>query len=541
VDKKSRNKSWLKKLIYVLLIAEISYVVLLNAALQLPLTQTLINKIKPEKFHISWESAWTWYPFRVHVRNASGNGQARSQQWEFEVESVSASIDILPLIFKRVWIDDLQVSDARYYQRPRLKPGKDYSAVKDFFPPISGREITTAITTPKKKKRAWHVDIEDIELNGQYDYWIMQFKGQAKGTLKADLDVVSRGGLFSLSIPDVNLELGTHYVNGTHEMLRHGRISGELGLAPMVPKENKGIRMLPYVSADADINIDVNSLAFIKLFVRGFNAMKIDGTGLVDGRLHLEKGRVLEGTGLSIDADNIHVNLLSLNIEGDGAIDIEMCPEPGGVLDLKVSYNDLLVNHDNDEEPMLVGQGLELSFQSDGTLFAADDVTDSTKKMSLDIEGLSVPDLALFQRYLPNKWPLQLHGGNGDLHGSVSLSNDAANVDLRVTSETAEIGTGQYRFSTNLDVALKINNPSLRSSPTYISGSYIKLSGASLVREGEVESKPWHAEFTVENGNYSMFDKDDKADKERVIDLFKMLGESDANQLLGDSNGSMEI
>ena len=541
MDKKSKNKSRLKKLIYVLLIVEISYVVVLNAALQLPVTQTLINKIKPEKFHISWESAWTWYPFRVHVQNATGNGQARSQQWEFEVESVSASIDILPLIFKRVWINDVQVSDARYYQRPRLKPDKDYSELIEFFPPISGREITDAVTTPKKKKRAWHVDIEGIELNGQYDYWIMQFRGQAKGTLEADLDVVSRGGLFSLNIPKVHLELDRHYVSGKNEMFRRGLISGELGLAPMVPRENKGIKLLQHLFIDVDINVDVNSLAFIGLFTRGFNDMKIDGTGLVDGHLHMGEGRVLEGTDLSVDADNIHVSLMSHNIEGDGAIDIEMGPETDGLLDLNVIYNNLQVIHADDSAPMLTGQGMELSFRGGGELLAVESDLDDAKKMSLGIDGLSVPDLALFQRYLPIKWPLQLYGGNGELYGNVSLSSDAASVDLQITSESAEIGSAQHRFTSNLDAALKINNPSLRTSPTFLGGSYIKLAGASLVREGQDEGKPWHAEFVIENGNLNIFDSGDKADKERVIDLFKMLGQSDAKQILGNSNGSLEI
>jgi hypothetical protein len=93
------GKTWIKRIFLTAFIVEITYVVLLNLALQLPVTQTLINKIKPEKFYISWENAWTWYPFRIHVQGAKGNGQARSQQWEFEAETVSASIDILPLIW----------------------------------------------------------------------------------------------------------------------------------------------------------------------------------------------------------------------------------------------------------------------------------------------------------------------------------------------------------------------------------------------------------------------------------------------------------
>jgi hypothetical protein len=269
--------------------------------------------------------------------------------------------------------------------------------------------------------------------------------------------------------------------------------------------------------------------------------LKIDGTGQLDGRLHMEEGKVLDGTDLSIDADNLHINLLSHYIEGDGAIRIEVSPETDNLLDLDIGFNDLLLTHDGDSEPLLTGQGLGLNARAGGDLFHDELVIDEAKTLSLEIEGLSVPDLALFQRYLPDKWPFRLNGGSGNLHGSVSLSANAANVDMQITSEAADLGLDEYQFNTNLDVALKINNPALRTSPTYLSGSYIKLAGANLARDDEVDTKPWHASFTITKGNYSIFDPGEKANKEDTVDLFKMLGQSDAKQLLGDSRGSLEI
>ena len=130
-------KAWLKKIISIALVAELVYVILFNLALQLPLTQTWLNQVRPDKFYITWENAWTWYPFRFHFRDTSGNGQSRSQQWEFESQAVSASIDVLPLFFKRVWIDRVRLSDTSYFQRPRLKPGKDYSELIPSYPPIT--------------------------------------------------------------------------------------------------------------------------------------------------------------------------------------------------------------------------------------------------------------------------------------------------------------------------------------------------------------------------------------------------------------------
>ena len=74
------KRHWVWRVIRVVVIVEIAYLVLLNLALQTTATQTLINAIKPDKLHVSWERAWTWYPFRVHALGVSVNGQSRSQR-----------------------------------------------------------------------------------------------------------------------------------------------------------------------------------------------------------------------------------------------------------------------------------------------------------------------------------------------------------------------------------------------------------------------------------------------------------------------------
>ena len=74
------QKTWLRKTILILFLFEIFYLAVINLALSLPVTQSLINQIKPDKFAVSWENAWSWYPFRVHATGVSANGQTGSQQ-----------------------------------------------------------------------------------------------------------------------------------------------------------------------------------------------------------------------------------------------------------------------------------------------------------------------------------------------------------------------------------------------------------------------------------------------------------------------------
>jgi hypothetical protein len=54
-----RINRWLKRIMITAVIIELGWVVPVNGMLQLPLTQTLINEIRPEKFRVSWDRAWT--------------------------------------------------------------------------------------------------------------------------------------------------------------------------------------------------------------------------------------------------------------------------------------------------------------------------------------------------------------------------------------------------------------------------------------------------------------------------------------------------
>ena len=93
--------------------------VIFNIALNVPLTQELINRIKPDKFSVSWNSAWTLYPFRIQATDVAANGQTRSQQWQFQSGEASASISLLPLIVKSVNLNHIEAEDVTYFQRPR--------------------------------------------------------------------------------------------------------------------------------------------------------------------------------------------------------------------------------------------------------------------------------------------------------------------------------------------------------------------------------------------------------------------------------------
>jgi len=74
-------KSSLIRFAKIVVIVEVVYLVLVNAVLNLTVTQSVVNGLKPDRFAVSWEKAWSLYPFRVHARGVAAKGQSVSQQW----------------------------------------------------------------------------------------------------------------------------------------------------------------------------------------------------------------------------------------------------------------------------------------------------------------------------------------------------------------------------------------------------------------------------------------------------------------------------
>ena len=540
-DTTGSTRSWFIRALRIVLLAQLGYLILFNLALQVPLTQSLVNAIRPEKFHVSWESAWTFYPFRVHATGISANGQSRSQQWQVEAPSASASISLLPLVLKRVWLSDITVKDISYKQRPRLKPDRDYSDVAEFFPVIEGREMTPAITTPRKRKRPWRLAIDTIRLEGDHDYWVMQFKGSGSGALAADLTFETRGGPFSLSNGTMDLQLGALLANASHEIFSGGTVAGKARLVPFKPRENKGIKVLKFLALDADINIDANSLLFINLFTRSFNQMSVNGAGKVTGRLDIDQGRILPATDLFVEADDLSMEVLDHTISGEGGLRLIPAQGAPGWLDLSADFARPKVIHTGDDSPLLVGDSLSLALVGPLSVVEDPEKRDPRRAMSFSIAALTAPDLSLFQHYLPEKWPLDLHGGEGIVQGHARLSPSALDIDLSIKSEAASLGLENYLFYSNLDAALKLSNPAIHDSDTVIAGSYITLTDSRLKDNEGAGSETWKASFTVTDGSFGLFEEGQKQGQESIRNLLQLLGNSDSKQLLNNLHGFMQF
>lgn len=520
---------------------EIGYLLIINAALSLPLTQSLINSIKPDKFSISWTRAWSLYPFRVHVMDLSLNGQARSQQWQLDTPEGSASISVLPLLLKQVNISDIDAVDVSYRQRPRPKAGKDYSSVREFFPPITGRELETnpPALPPRKTGHSWRIKLSNASVRGEHRIWLYQAQLQLQGTASVDLSLQTRGGPLAIDKGQLDLSTVSMSLNRDKQVLQNGQINGTLSLDPIVVRENKGSKALKFLDMDVNIQTQAQSLAFLNLYLQAFQGMEVTGSGELDGRLVLSQGKLLAPTDFNIDTDALALNLLKYHTEGNGTIRIDV-PEETPETRFAISFSQLQTHYKQESIPMLTGDGLVISGSGSRSIMPVGEDRFEPKSLSLTIGELGVPDLQSYQRFLPDKWALKLRSGEGQLKGSLSVDQRRFDADLKLTSERAKLGIKDYQFNSSLDARTKMSSPDLSSGEFDLSGTYVKIDDAKIGTEDE-QSKPWFAAINIDQGSMD-FDLDKfvagRAKGQTVIDALK---EQEIENLLAEAHNDLRI
>ncbi|MGI9314579.1 MAG: hypothetical protein ACR2PN_07720 [Luminiphilus sp.] len=504
----------LKRILISLLALELGYLVVVNGALQLQITQDLVNKIRPEKFYVSWERAWSWYPFRVHAEGVFANGQARTQQWEVTATSASGSLSVLPLILKHVYLSNLQAESIDYRQRPRLKADVDYTNRLAYFPEIKGREVVPVETAELKKKRPWKIHINDLQATGEHRFWVYNLQGTASGPATGNLYTETRRGAFWLDVEQFELDLGPAFLNGNAEAFRGGTVAGSLGFSPLVRAENPGRRMLRFAYLDADLDLAVDSLDFINMLTGNLGNFSITGAGQVQGRLSISDGFVRAGTQLSATADNLGVDMYDINVLGKGVVNIHTPETEDTPLGLDVQYDQLTATRAEEPAPFLIGETLHLEYRGsnfitpDPSLGLADLWDDEEARqrradnsLNLFIERATVPDMSALNYHLPPETALQFAGGTTELNAEIFFGEELLNGTIKLDSRATQVQIDEQRLKADLDIDMNLAGGNPRTFTADFSGSTLRLFNVYVEGEKEqFEGDYWSTSLEVSTG-----------------------------------------
>jgi hypothetical protein len=196
-------------------------------------------------------------------------------------------------------------------------------------------------------------------------------------------------------------------------------------------------------------------------------------------------------------------------VSGDGGVSIAVADGPPETLGIEILFRTLKALHAEDSVPLFTGKGLKVAARGTPRLLP-DEQRDATGgRLNVVIPSVRVPDLRVYQRYLPEHWGVGLNGGQGLLNGTAEYSVTDLKAELNLVSDETELLVEGYRFETDLDLGLKLVGGATGTPTVSIAGSHLKMDETRLASETADASKSWRTDLAIIEGTVGIPIPDD--------------------------------
>lgn len=453
----------LRKWLRIFVIAAVAiiglYVLPANVFLNSEIASRLINR-KPEKLWIRWEKGWTLFPGVVHVKDLQIRGQDRRLQWYAELKEITASIDLIPLLWKRFHADALQGRGLEFHLRQRIHLDEPPPTYADLIPPIPGltnppQPSPEELYPPSTSRSPWTLELNNIAISDVHTLWIEQFRFEGNGRIEGSMVHTIKG---PIEVPRASVELtsGNWWI-GDAVIEEDSSLQADIRIHEFVPREQKGTKALRFISGTVHHMAKVKSLNFLKVYFRNVPGLSIDGSGVLDAKLHLEKGVLSPGTKVGVDMTATTTNVAGYTIttEGPGKVEGRVELENAKPLaKVSVTLETFELALAQAQQPFALSHHLQVSGTS-GELDLHDPFNDLM--LILDLPDAEVPDLSFFNTFIPKEMGLVIRGGSGRLHGRFQGSPEKRAVESEIEVIGQNVVTRYEDFTIDADLRVKAN------------------------------------------------------------------------------------
>jgi len=462
-----RRKRWGFRLLGFLVLLEVVWVVGANLLLNSEFIDRQINR-KPEKVAVHWESARTWYPARVKVRGLVYEQQTRTMGIEVRASEATASFRVLPLLAKRVVLDDVDAHDL--------------AVSIDRHEPL-GPE-------PPKREPGLQLALTDVEVHGieRFSFEDIVVTG-GEPALGGSFALQIRG---PLDLSDADLDwTGARVTAGDETIAESISLGFEGDVAPFHPKHDKGRKLLQKISGAIDIEGHSSDLRPLRLLLPDVAWIeRLGGAGDVAIHAIFEEGALQPGTDVDVAATGLELWFLGFAAEGTGRVTADVSESDGESRgDVEVVFDEFAFSRQGQQAPLGRGSGLKLTagMTARGSEVAAEDID-----IVLDIPDAEAPDVGFLASQLPPGLGIEVLGGRAKLSGHLEVHDAQAKGEFRIDGDDLEGTFRDMTFAMDLAFVTQISGRDLDAFEVGLAGTEVRLfNGVFDGAETDVEDGWW--------------------------------------------------
>jgi len=417
---------------------------------------------------ITYRWAFSVIPGIVHAFGFEIRHQDKIIRWTATVGSVTTGLDIMGFTRKEFHAVFVRGSDMTF--RFALRRRYDENVVGE-LPPFEGigEKPPEAPSAPPNPQ--WAVKIEGAQFQGLKKIWVdrYQFEG----------DVAVAGG-FGIK-PEEEVWVGPATLDFTSGRVSlQGKavlepISGHLDvkLDPFDPNA-KDISDLKFVNAKAELHSHVDTLNFLNVYLGSAKWIRVkNGGGPLSVKVQMEKGVMIDPSTFSVTSDKTELDFLGARLTGKTKVVGQT--EPGNKGTLTLNVDDFEVTDPKTSEKFVDGSGLLIVARAART--SLNDILDEPD-IDLTLNDARMPDLRLYNRYLPKHARVRITNGEGRVTASIQTKRgggrDKGSLVMRARQIKVDYDK-KLNMKGDLEIKALLKQGHLEQKRFDISGTQISL------------------------------------------------------------------
>lgn len=528
------------RVVAIVALVVVAYLVLVNAALNLPATQALINRTQEGKLQIQWDRAWSILPFRVTIVGLRVTGQSWSQQFDVSAPQVSAGIDVPLLLSRTLRFNDLETGNLTVRFRPRPRADKDDTDLRPFYPEIPGMDPTLAADPVPTQAPGWLTVFDVTRIGGSNDLWLAANRMTLAGEASALIVRQNKHGPLTISDGRLDLDLPSFSVGGK-EVSQGGSLTGSFAIASFLPQENRGVKVLPFLSLDADIDLPIDGIDFLNFFLNSAADLTVGGNGRLVGHVAYDKGAFTPGADITIEAETLRVDLPPYSVSGVGTVQATVDQTTPDTLDARFKFSTIGAIHEPNKVAMFNGENIGIEVKRSTVILPELNEEKVPRSVALNLPKVTVPDISAYQRYLPDEWNAELVGGSGSLDGHASMSAGALDFDLTLHSDEAEVRLTRNTFQSGFTLGVKARGTAdATTARVDVSNTFVELDDSRVLDKKGDASKPWQTRFVIASGETDFVLPEDQDAKTGAVGFWSLFQNKELKAMLSDVSGRVE-
>ena len=492
---------WIKKLIWVVIIAEVAYLVLFNIFLATPWAQRLMS-MSPRDVTVRYDRAYTLWPGRYITRGFQCYGEDSHVQFFVALDRGTVEFSLLAALRLTVRATHVSGEGFSLRLRQRLKPSEAtpervarLPVIPNFTSPVTDMEASGPPPTDDHYRLAT-VDFSDIDVRGVHEVWVDDFRWTG------DMHVVHGAFYFkplrAVSITTTTLDIidgGVQYGKDVELTKMHGTLNVDVEKFDL---REITLDVLHKVSIDGDLAMHFDPAKTINAFLGKVPQVHMENA-VGDANVHfaIAHGVMQSGMHAEVRSPKMAIVVPEFIARGAGVAKANVAKG----LSLSISVTPFELESARTHNSAVQGKDASMkafSHELDLTKYPAD----------MDVKfhlGDAQADLRAINPYLPEEPGVSITGGTGIAKGDFAIDSktQTGTGEMSITSRNASLRSKAARLNADIDIAIKLDKWQLDRNLADFGGSHLRFSHV-VARDGSGKQPPLDWEATVEFPTFAL-------------------------------------